>query len=72
MSDLLNSAVKDGAISFEHSFNNLADISSRPVALSVERFESRELVSSVETEMDLRVTSSKILEPTLDELGVEG
>jgi hypothetical protein len=34
--DLLNNAVRDGARTSEHSFNNLAEIPSGPVAFDVD------------------------------------
>ena len=47
--DLLNNAVRDGARTSEHSFNNLAEIPSEPVAFDVDRLFSRRQTSSTET-----------------------
>ena len=40
-SDLLNSSVWDGAITPMHSFNNLPDIPSGPVALPIDNADNR-------------------------------
>ena len=47
--DLLNSSVRDGAITSAHSFNNLADIPSGPVAFPVDNADNRLRTSSMET-----------------------
>jgi hypothetical protein len=46
---LLNSSVRDGAITSAHSFNNLADIPSGPVAFPVDNADNRLRTSSMET-----------------------
>ena len=57
--DLLNNAVRDGARTSEHSFNNLADIPSRP---DVDRLFSRQQTSSTETsENSVGVTGTVVL-----------
>ena len=47
--DLLNSSVRDGAITSAHSFNNLADIPSGPVAFPIDNADNRLRTSSMET-----------------------
>jgi hypothetical protein len=47
--DLLNNAVRDVARTSDHSFNNLAEIPSGPVAFDVDRLFSRRQTSSTET-----------------------
>ena len=53
--DLLKSAVNEGAISFAHSVKSLADIPSGLVALSVVRLDRRGLTFSDEMEKNSRL-----------------
>jgi hypothetical protein len=39
--DFLNSSVRDGAITSAHSFNNLTDIPSGPIAFPVDKADNR-------------------------------
>ena len=49
VNDLLNNSVRDGAITSAHSFSNLADIPSGPVAFHTDNADNRLRTSSMET-----------------------